>query len=113
MAELSTSKLTRDVMAQQIADQAELSLLDARHILEIILDGIVRALRSGDKVEIRGFGSFRTRTRKPHLGRNPRTGAAVSIPPRVVPHFKASKELLALVNWAPVEVPPDTELESR
>ncbi len=58
----------------------------------------MRALSEGDKVELRGFGSFRTRSRDPREGRNPRTGASVYIPPKKVPFFKAGKELREMVD---------------
>jgi integration host factor subunit beta len=63
-----------------------------------IFDSIVRALRSGDKVEIRGFGSFHTRQRRGRIGRNPKTGARVEVPPKRITFFKASKELRELVD---------------
>jgi integration host factor subunit beta len=52
----------------------------------------------GDKIEIRGFGSFRTRQRKPRVGRNPKTGDRVEVPAKKIPFFKPSKELKDLVN---------------
>jgi len=58
----------------------------------------VRSLRVGDKIEIRGFGSFRTRQRKPRVGRNPKTGERVEVPAKKIPFFKPSKELKDLVN---------------
>jgi integration host factor subunit beta len=58
----------------------------------------VRSLRAGDKIEIRGFGSFRTRQRKPRVGRNPKTGERVEVPAKKIPFFKPSKELKDLVN---------------
>ena len=63
-----------------------------------IFDSIVRALQSGDKVEIRGFGSFHTRQRRGRIGRNPKTGARVEVPPKRIPFFKPSKELRELVD---------------
>ena len=63
-----------------------------------VFDSIVRALRSGDKVEIRGFGSFHTRQRRARIGRNPKTGARVEVPPKRIPFFKPSKELRELVD---------------
>jgi integration host factor subunit beta len=59
---------------------------------------VVRSLRAGDKIEIRGFGSFRTRQRKPRVGRNPKTGEKVEVPAKKIPFFKPSKELKDLVN---------------
>jgi integration host factor subunit beta len=58
----------------------------------------VKSLKAGDKIEIRGFGSFRTRQRKPRIGRNPKTGARVDVPAKTIPYFKPSKELKDLVN---------------
>jgi integration host factor subunit beta len=68
---------------------------------------VVRSLRVGDKIEIRGFGSFRTRQRKPRVGRNPKTGDRVEVPAKKIPFFKPSKELKDLVNHsATAEVAP-------
>jgi integration host factor subunit beta len=77
--------------------------------VETIFDSVVRSLRAGDKIEIRGFGSFRTRQRKPRVGRNPKTGERVEVPAKKIPFFKPSKELKDLVNegdgTAPVATP--------
>ena len=59
----------------------------------IVLDGVIDAIGEGEKVELRGFGSFRTRKRQARQGRNPRTGARVSVPSKVVPYFKPGKQL--------------------
>src|SRR3974390_859745 len=67
-------------------------------IVEAIFDSIVRSLRNGDKIEIRGFGSFRTRQRQPRIGRNPKTGARGEDPAQKIPSFKPSKELKDVVN---------------
>ena len=66
--------------------------------MEAIFDSVVKSLRGGDKIEIRGFGSFRTRQRQPRVGRNPKTGARVEVPAKRIPYFKPSKELKDLVN---------------
>ena len=58
----------------------------------------MKALRSDDKIEIRGFGSFRTRHREPRIGRNPKTGTRVEVPAKKIPYFKPSKELKDVVN---------------
>ena len=72
---------------------AELSRKDSETIVETIFESIVKSLRTGDKIEIRGFGSFRTRQRNPRIGRNPKTGARVDVPAKKIPSFKPSKEL--------------------
>jgi integration host factor subunit beta len=65
------------------------------------LQCITDALRAGDKVELRGFGSFRLRRRKPRVGRNPKTGETVQIPAKQVPWFTVGKVLRALVDSPP------------
>jgi len=76
----------------------ELTRRDGEVIVETIFDAVIGALKSGDKIEIRGFGSFRTRQRNSRIGRNPKTGERVEVPAKKVPYFKPSKELRDLVN---------------
>ena len=78
---------------------------EAEVIVEAIFDSIVRSLRGGDKIEIRGFGSFRTRQRQPRVGRNPKTGARVDVPAKKIPYFKPSKELKDIVNTSATPAP--------
>jgi len=66
--------MTKADLIEEVSRLAELTRKDSEVIVETIFDSVVRALRSGDKIEIRGFGSFRTRQRKPRVGRNPKTG---------------------------------------
>src|SRR5580658_10258428 len=65
---------------------------------EAVVETIIAALQADDKIEIRGFGSFRTRQRRGRTGRNPKTGAKVEVPPKKIPFFKPSKELKDYVN---------------
>ena len=90
--------MTKADLIDEVSKLAELTRKDSEVIVETIFDSIVRALRSGDKIEIRGFGSFRTRQRKPRVGRNPKTGERVEVPAKKIPFFKPSKELKDLVN---------------
>src|SRR5271165_4705912 len=87
-------------LIEELSSTAEITRKDAEMIVESIFDSVVRALRGGDKVQIRGLGSFTTHQRKPRLARNPKTGARVEVPAKRVPHFKASNELKDLVNAA-------------
>ena len=68
------------------------------------------ALHRGEKIELRGFGSFRLRRREPRKGRNPKTGDKVDVPPKKVPYFKPGKELKELINreaeGAAASIPP-------
>jgi integration host factor subunit beta len=90
--------MTKADLIEEVSRLAELTRRDSEIIVENIFDSVVRSLRSGDKIEIRGFGSFRTRQRKARVGRNPKTGDRVEVPPKKIPYFKPSKELKDLVN---------------
>ena len=90
--------MTRADLIEEISRVIEMSRKDSEVILEAILDGIARSLIAGDKVEIRGFGSFRIRERQGRIGRNPKTGVRVDVPAKRVPYFKPGKELKALIN---------------
>jgi integration host factor subunit beta len=104
--------MTKADLIDEVSRLAELTRKDSEVIVETIFDSIVRSLRVGDKIEIRGFGSFRTRQRKPRVGRNPKTGDRVEVPAKKIPFFKPSKELKDLVNGeqgaapAPATPPP-------
>ncbi len=90
--------MTKADLIEDVSRLAEVTRKDGEVIVETIFDSIVRSLRVGDKIEIRGFGSFRTRQRKPRIGRNPKTGDKVEVPAKKIPFFKPSKELKDLVN---------------
>lgn len=93
--------MTKADLIDEVSRAVELSRKDSEVIVETVFDSIVKSLRSGDKIEIRGFGSFRTRERKSRVGRNPKTGARVEVPAKKIPYFKPSKELKDVVNGAP------------
>jgi integration host factor subunit beta len=90
--------MTKADLIEEVSRVVEMSRKDSEVIVETIFDSVVKSLRSGDKIEIRGFGSFRTRQRQPRIGRNPKTGARVDVPSKRIPFFKPSKELKDLVN---------------
>ena len=92
------SIMTKADLIDEVSRLAELTRKDSEVIVETIFDSVVRSLRAGDKIEIRGFGSFRTRQRNPRTGRNPKTGEKVEVPAKKIPFFKPSKELKDLVN---------------
>ena len=101
--------MTKADLIDEVSRIAELTRKDSETIVESIFDSVVNSLRAGDKIEIRGFGSFRTRQRKPRVGRNPKTGDRVEVPAKKIPFFKPSKELKDLVNSteaAPAEGAP-------
>jgi integration host factor subunit beta len=90
--------MTKADLIEEVSRQVEVTRKDSEVIVETIFGSIVNSLRAGDKIEIRGFGSFRTRQRKPRIGRNPKTGAKVEVRAKKIPFFKPSKELKDLVN---------------
>ena len=96
--------MTKADLIDEVSRLAELTRKDSEVIVETIFDSVVRSLRAGDKIEIRGFGSFRTRQRKPRTGRNPKTGEKVEVPAKKIPFFKPSKELKDLVNEGVTDV---------
>ncbi len=90
--------MTKAALIAKVAAQIQLSKKQTDVIIDLFFTSITDALSKGDKVELRGFGSFRVRHRLPRKGRNPKTGAPVSIPAKRVPFFKAGKDLRALVD---------------
>src|SRR5271169_4194038 len=92
------ANMTKAELIEEVSRVVEMTRKDSEVIVEAIFDSVVRSLRNGDKIEIRGFGSFRTRQRQPRVGRNPKTGARVEVPAKRIPYFKPSKELKDLVN---------------
>jgi len=71
---------------------------DVERIVNVIFDEIIEALSRGERVELRGFGAFTVKHREPRVGRNPRTGASVSVDEKFVPFFKTGKELRERLN---------------
>lgn len=71
---------------------------DVEKVLNAVLDQIIVALSRGDRVELRGFGTFSAKLRAARTGRNPRTGVAVSVPQRAIAFFKAAKEIRNRLN---------------
>ncbi len=90
--------MTKAELIDEVSRVVELTRKESEVIVEAVFESIVRSLRTGDKIEIRGFGSFRTRERQARVGRNPKTGVRVEVPAKRIPYFKPSKELKDLVN---------------
>jgi integration host factor subunit beta len=91
--------MTKAELVDKIAEKKSgLTRKQVEVVVNTVLDGIKDALSREDKVEIRGFGSFRVRHRRAKEGRNPKTGETVSVPPKKVPFFKAGKEMLEMVD---------------
>ena len=89
-----------DLIARLAERFPQLVAKDADFAVKMILDAMSEALAKGDRIEIRGFGSFALNYRPPRVGRNPKSGDKVSVPEKWVPHFKAGKELRERVDSA-------------
>jgi integration host factor subunit beta len=90
--------MTKADLVDKVTALGDLTRRDGEVIVDTLFESVIGALKSGDKIEIRGFGSFRTRQRNARIGRNPKTGAKVEVPAKRVPFFKPSKELRDSVN---------------
>ncbi|ENO90135.1 integration host factor subunit beta [Thauera linaloolentis] len=93
--------MTKSELIAQLAERfPQLVAKDADYAVKMILDAMTDALARGDRIEIRGFGSFALNYRPPRVGRNPKSGEKVHVPEKYVPHFKAGKELRERVDLA-------------
>jgi len=91
--------MTKRELIEKLADQIkDLSLKDAEIIFNTVFDTMTEALAAGDRIEIRGFGSFQVKERRSREGRNPRTGDKVEVDSKRVPFFKVGKELKERVD---------------
>src|SRR5665213_2269067 len=105
---MTDTTMTKADLVEEVIQSTQLPRKESEAIVETIFESIISALQTGDKIEIRGFGSFRTRQRRGRVGRNPKTGAKVDVPPKRIPFFKPSKELKDFVNTeeTPASVAP-------
>jgi integration host factor subunit beta len=90
--------VTKAELVDEVGRQASLTRKHSEVIVDAVFSSILEALQRGDKIELRGFGSFRVRERGSRTGRNPKTGEGVVVPAKKVPHFKPGKELRELIN---------------
>jgi integration host factor subunit beta len=100
--------MTKADLISIVAERLKITQVQSSIIVEAALRSVVAALRNGEEVEIRGFGSFRFRNRAPRKGRNPKTGEKVDVPPKKIPYFKMGKELKALLNGVAAEDAAET-----
>jgi integration host factor subunit beta len=100
--------MTKADLVEEVAKVTELTRKDSEVIVDTLFESVIKALRTGDKLEVRGFGSFRVRQRNARVGRNPKTGEKVEVPAKRVPYFKPSKELKDLINDGAVAPAPSS-----
>ncbi len=90
--------MTKAELVEEVAHNTDLTKKHAELIVNTVFESIVDSLKDGEKIELRGFGSFRIRSRGSRIGRNPKTGATVQVPPKRIPYFKPGKDLRELLN---------------
>jgi len=90
--------MNKSDLIEEVSRAVEITRKESEVIVEAIFGSIVRSLQNADNIEIRGFGSFRTRQRQARIGRNPKTGTRVEVPAKKIPYFKPGMELKYLVN---------------
>jgi integration host factor subunit beta len=90
--------MTKAELVEEVSRVSDLTKKHSEVIVDTVFQSIIDALHRGEKIELRGFGSFRLRKREPRKGRNPKTGDKVDVPPKRVPYFKPGKELKDLLN---------------
>ncbi len=90
--------MTKAELIEKVLSAASLNRKEAEAAVETIFGSIIQSLRDGEKIELRGFGSFRLRSRGARVGRNPKTGEKVHVPAKRIPYFKPGKELKELIN---------------
>lgn len=97
--------MTKSELIELLIDrQSHVPIKDIEKSIKFMLEHMSSSLADGDRIEIRGFGSFSLHYRAPRVGRNPKTGESVDLTAKYVPHFKPGKELRELVNRPDVEV---------
>ena len=90
--------MTKADLVEEVVKVAEVSKKHAEIIVNTVFSSIIDALQHDDKIELRGFGSFRVRRRRSRHGRNPKTGDRVEVPEKRIPYFKPGKDLKELIN---------------
>jgi integration host factor subunit beta len=90
--------MTKADLVEEVARVSELTKKHSETIVNTVFDSIIQALQRDDKIELRGFGSFRIRQRRSRQGRNPKTGDKVDVPAKRIPYFKPGKDLKELIN---------------
>jgi integration host factor subunit beta len=94
--------MTKADLIDEVSSALKLTNKESDVIVQSIFGSMVKALRRGEKIELRGFGSFHTRQRRPRTGRNPKTGQCVAVPAKTIAYFRPSKEVRALTNSSAV-----------
>lgn len=92
--------MVKSELIESLAERADITLAKAEEVVDLFFNGITETLAQGNRVEIRGFGAFTVRDYKSYVGRNPKTGAQITVPPKRLPFWKTGQELKQRVDSA-------------
>ena len=95
---MARGNLTKAAIVEEVARASNLTRSRAEVVVRAVFGSMVKAMRRGEEIELRGFGSFRLRRRESRTGRNPKTGGHVDVPPKRIPYFKPGSELMERIN---------------
>lgn len=90
--------MNKSELVKALAEESNIPLDDASLVVDTFIDSMKKALLAGDRIEIRGFGSFKVKDYRSYAGRNPKTGEKVEVAPKKLPFFRAGKELKEFIN---------------
>lgn len=97
--------MNKSELVERLAERAKITKKRAEQVVNLIFDQMTQALRRGERIEIRGFGSFTSKSYEAYTGRNPRTGETIHVPAKRLPTFKVGKELKERVDYPPGTAP--------
>ncbi len=100
--------MTKSDLIEKLAENGKLPKKQAEAIVDLVFDSMVDAMKRGERIEIRGFGSFVVKDYKPYTGRNPKTGDKVDVRAKKLPFFKVGKEMKERVDASDAPIQPDT-----
>lgn len=95
--------MNKSELVERLADRAQITKKRSEQIVNLVFDQMIEALERGERIEIRGFGSFTSKAYDAYTGRNPRTGETIHVPAKRLPFFKVGKELKERVDYPPEE----------
>ncbi|MBI2374925.1 MAG: integration host factor subunit beta [Deltaproteobacteria bacterium] len=98
--------MNKSELVERLADRAKITKKRAEQVVNLIFEQMTDALKRGDRIEIRGFGSFTSKSHDAYTGRNPKTGETIHVPAKRTPFFKVGKELKERVDYPPGAVRP-------
>jgi integration host factor subunit beta len=105
--------MNKSELVEKLAERAKITKKRAEQVVNLVFEQMTEALRRGDRIEIRGFGSFTSKSYDAYTGRNPRTGETIHVPAKRLPFFKVGKELKERVDYPPGSVRPGLKERPR